>query len=297
MPLVTVGMPILNGQASVARAIGDILGQTFTDFQLVVCDNASKDKTLDIVYEIAKSDERIKIIPFSERVDIRLSFKRAFDAAHTPYFMFAPGDDCWYPQFIENNLAVLETHPNLIASTGRVAFFNDGKFSHISKGTSALLSSVEENLVEYLTEPYENARAFSLFRTEVLKGAFPENTYPGWDFQMIARTLRHGQYFELDEVLAERDITSFDDYIKQAENYFDNRFLNLVPLHKFGYETIIDAEILKARRKKRALAKLMVKSHLNYARVRLPRWHNIISAFGQLFELDDLPQYDSSLHK
>jgi hypothetical protein len=211
--------------------------------------------------------------------------------------MFAPSDDRWYPQFIEKNVGTLENQPELIASSGRVAFFSDDKFSHISKGTAALLGTVEENLVEYLTEPHENARAFSLFRTKVLKGAFPDKTYPGWDFQMIARTLRHGQYFELDDVLAERDITTLTAYIKQAEDYYNNRLLNLVPLRKFAYETIVDRNIPRIIGKKRALAKLMVKSHLNYARVRMPRWQSIMSAFGQFFKLDDLPQYNSKSNK
>src|SRR4051812_24073400 len=57
-PRVTIGMPVRNGQKYIAAAIESIIAQTFTDWELVICDNASTDSTEQIVREYAARDPR-----------------------------------------------------------------------------------------------------------------------------------------------------------------------------------------------------------------------------------------------
>lgn len=136
MAKISAGMPVLNGEATVGRAIEDLLAQTFADFELVVCDNASDDRRGEVAERYAAKDARVKVLRFDERVDIMHSFKRAFDNTTAPYFMFAPADDRWYPTFMERTLGALETDPSLVACSGRVAFTSGLRFSHVSTGTA-----------------------------------------------------------------------------------------------------------------------------------------------------------------
>ena len=101
MPIITASIPVLNGEKTIAKAIEDLLSQTYQDFEIIVCDNASNDKTREIVEFYQKQDPRVVLRAFKKRVDIRESFKRAASDITTPYFMFAPADDRWYPEFMK----------------------------------------------------------------------------------------------------------------------------------------------------------------------------------------------------
>ena len=277
-PKIGIGMPVLNGEAVIGRALDDLLDQTFTDFEIVVCDNASEDRTRAIVESYMEKDERIRLLAFDERADIMLSFKRAYDNCSAPYFLFAPADDRWYRGFLEETLAVLERNPDIIACTGRVAFISRGRFSHITSGTRPLMGDTRQNLASYMSDPAENARAFSLIRHRALEGAFPKAEYPGWDFQMIARTLPKGRYCEIPRVLAERDTTTYAAYLKHAEAYFGWSPLRFFPLSRTAIEVWRDRRIPKSLPLARALVRLVVSSHLSYAAMRLPRWHRFLLA-------------------
>lgn len=286
MPLISVGMPVLNAEKTIGVAIQNLLAQTFHDFELVICDNASEDSTAKMVEAFAKEDSRVRLVKFDERVDIRLSFKRAFENTSAPYFMFAPADDRWYAEFMEETLAALEPNTELAACTGKVAFFEDDQFSHISKGTAPLMDDNDKNLVRYLTDPVENARAFSLIRREALIGAFPDVTYPGWDFQLIARTMAHGKYFEIDKVLAERDITALEAYIVQAESFHKYGLQKAFRLYRLLTEIINDKNLPRVPGLYWALVKLVWRSHINYAAYRMPRWFKIIRFYQSVFSTD-----------
>lgn len=290
---VTIGMPVLNGELSVRNAIRDLQSQTYKDFKLIVCDNASDDNTVAVVEQLAQNDSRIELRKFEERVDVLLNFERAFDAAETEYFMFAAADDRWYPEFIENNLKVLKQFPDVVASTGRVAFTSNGKFSHISTGTRPYLNSAHENFLDYLIGPNENARIFSLFRQEALVDAFPKKFYPGWDFQLIARVVCKGKFHELHEVLCERELTPAENYIIQAEKYFGSVIASIIPLRTYIFAILKDKNFAGIKGKKRTLLKLAYKSHMNYAKHRLPRWHGLLERFQNFFELDEFEQFQS----
>jgi len=237
----------------------------------------------------------VRVIRFEERVGIMTSFKRAHDHSTAPYFFFAPADDRWYPTFMERTLGVLEAEPALVACTGRVAFFESGRFSHVTTGTAPLVDTPRRNVARYLRDPVENARAFSLIRREAMTEAFPAHEFPGWDFQMTARTFQFGGYHELPEVLAERGVTTLRTYIEQAERYFRWRALRAVPLLMLAVEVLKDPRIPKSWSLLRGLAALVVMSHWNYAAIRMPRWSRFHEAISDALAIDDdIPQVLSS---
>ena len=276
LALVSVGIPVLNGSRTLGRALDDLQAQTFADLEILVCDNVSDDDTVAIAEARAADDLRIKVFRFKERVDILHSFKRALDKAESPYFMFAPADDRWYATFVEETLAVLEERPDLAACTGRVAFTSMGRFSHIETDTHALEGTIKDNISTYLLEPGRNSRAFSLFRREALTGTFPEVEYPGWDFQMIARSLVHGGHYEIPKVLAERDITPYDTYLKQNDRLSKSRAEKLFPLGRLAVTVMRDPMIPKSASLVRSVISLTLRSHWNYSSRRMPRWHAIL---------------------
>ena len=59
-PLLSIGLFVYNGERFIEEAIHSILNQTFTDFELIISDNASTDSTCEIVEAYAKCDDRIR---------------------------------------------------------------------------------------------------------------------------------------------------------------------------------------------------------------------------------------------
>ena len=67
-PCVSIGLPVFNGEKYLEQAIDSILTQTYTDFELIICDNSSTDKTQNICLNYAKKDNRIHYFRNKENI-------------------------------------------------------------------------------------------------------------------------------------------------------------------------------------------------------------------------------------
>jgi glycosyltransferase involved in cell wall biosynthesis len=102
MPQISIGMPVFNGALYLAEALNDLCAQTFTDFELLISDNASTDKTAEISMQFSAMDTRIKYFRQSANIGAILNFQFVLDHASTPYFMWAASDDRWDLEWIES---------------------------------------------------------------------------------------------------------------------------------------------------------------------------------------------------
>lgn len=100
-PPLTVGMPVYNGENYVAEAIESVLAQTYSDFDLIISDNASTDATEEICRSYAAGDHRIVFRRLTENVGAAANFNRVFQMAKSPFFKFAAHDDLCMPRFFE----------------------------------------------------------------------------------------------------------------------------------------------------------------------------------------------------
>jgi glycosyltransferase involved in cell wall biosynthesis len=107
-PKVSIGMPVFNGEPYLSAAINSLLNQTFTDFELIISDNASADKTQIICQEFLTKDKRVRYVRQSENVGAVRNFEIVLELAVADYFMWAAADDLTAPTFIEQLYAVLQ---------------------------------------------------------------------------------------------------------------------------------------------------------------------------------------------
>ncbi|ADR19064.1 glycosyltransferase family 2 protein [Calditerrivibrio nitroreducens] len=105
-PKVSIGMPVYNGAEFIRSALDSLLAQTFTDFELIISDNASTDETEAICREYAAKDKRIRYIRQRENLGATANFKYVLDEAVGEYFMWAAHDDTWNSRFL---LVAVET--------------------------------------------------------------------------------------------------------------------------------------------------------------------------------------------
>lgn len=114
MPLVSIGLPVFNGERYLARAIDTILGQSFRDFELIVCDNASTDRTPAILAEAARHDERIRYVRNNANIGAAPNWNRVFSMATGAFFKWASHDDLHAPTYLERCLEAMQADPGLV---------------------------------------------------------------------------------------------------------------------------------------------------------------------------------------
>ena len=110
LPQVSIGMPLYNEETYLPQALDSLLGQDFTDFELVISNNASEDATQDICLDYAGRDARIRYFRNEVSLGSTENFNRVFKLSSGKYFMWASGHDLWAPRFLSRCVDVLENN-------------------------------------------------------------------------------------------------------------------------------------------------------------------------------------------
>lgn len=105
-PQVSIGMPVFNGEKFIREALDSLLTQTFTDFELIISDNASTDGTEAICRGYAEKDGRIRYVRQVTNLGVIENFQYVLDEADGEYFMWAAADDVWDKNWLETLLPV-----------------------------------------------------------------------------------------------------------------------------------------------------------------------------------------------
>jgi glycosyltransferase involved in cell wall biosynthesis len=115
-PRLTVGLPVHNGAAFLADTLDALLAQTFTDFELIIADNASTDATPAIAHAYLRRDGRLRYVRQARNVGAARNFNDAFRMARGPYFKWAAADDRCAPTFFERCVAALDADPTAVVA-------------------------------------------------------------------------------------------------------------------------------------------------------------------------------------
>ena len=99
-PRVSIGMPVYNGEKYLEEAIQSILAQTYSDFELVISDNASTDKTQEICLEYAARDSRVRYHRNEKNLGAAPNYNRTFELSTGQYFKWADYDDLLAEEFL-----------------------------------------------------------------------------------------------------------------------------------------------------------------------------------------------------
>lgn len=113
-PHVSIGLPVYNGENYLQEALDSLLEQTYTDFEIIISDNASTDRTAEICESFAVRDPRIRYFRNKENLGAGRNYNRVFELARGDYFKWAAHDDLCSPEFLEQCVAVLDRDPSVI---------------------------------------------------------------------------------------------------------------------------------------------------------------------------------------
>ena len=113
-PLVSVGLPVYNGEETLERAINSLLNQTYQNFEIVVSNNGSTDNTLEILRRFEKMDGRIKVFTSKENRGSIWNFNKVVEESTGKYFMWASHDDHHEDAFVASCVNAMEQDENAV---------------------------------------------------------------------------------------------------------------------------------------------------------------------------------------
>jgi glycosyltransferase involved in cell wall biosynthesis len=125
-PAVSVMMPVRNGAATVAAAVGSIRWQSFVDWELLVVDDGSTDTTVATVS--AFDDRRIRVLSDGSWLGLGARLNQAVAQARGRYLARMDADDIAYPERLAHQIAFMEAHPDVdLVGTRAIVFRGDGE--------------------------------------------------------------------------------------------------------------------------------------------------------------------------
>lgn len=108
VPMVSVIMPAYNAERYIEAAIRSVMAQTYTNWELIVIDDCSKDATVDIVERLALEDERITLLRNEENQGVAKTRNRGLDLCKGSYVALLDSDDFWFPEKLEQQLLMAQ---------------------------------------------------------------------------------------------------------------------------------------------------------------------------------------------
>lgn len=128
MPTISVIVPAYNSQNTILETIASIQKQTFTDFELIVINDGSSDRTLELIQTVL--DPRLKVASY-ENGGVSVARNCGISLATGEYITFIDADDLWTPDKLELQLAALHQHPAAGVAYSWTCFMDrQGKFFH-----------------------------------------------------------------------------------------------------------------------------------------------------------------------
>jgi len=112
-PILSVLMPVFNSELFVAEAIESILNQTFKDFEFLILDDASTDKSLEIVKDFEKKDSRIKVYQNEKNLGVVTSRNKLIELSKGKYIAWLDSDDIAIENRLEKEIKFLEEHTEI----------------------------------------------------------------------------------------------------------------------------------------------------------------------------------------
>jgi glycosyltransferase involved in cell wall biosynthesis len=198
MPRVFIGMPVYNGERFLKEAIDSLRAQTFTDWKLLISDDASTDESRPIAEEYAKEDPRISYYRQGKNIGMFPNFKFLINQADCEYFMWAAQDDLWEKEFILVCLENIKATGAEVATTVTSIIDSHGKrvrnlidLQHFS-GEPGIAQ-----IARYVLQPEILGKCnlmYSLFKIETVRkmwDIYPQKYEWGSDYQFSLAIVSH----------------------------------------------------------------------------------------------------------
>jgi GT2 family glycosyltransferase/Flp pilus assembly protein TadD len=201
-PLVSIGMTVFNCERFLVEALESLLSQDYENFELIISDNASEDRTEEICREYQARDPRIQYSRNETDMGSLFNYTKVKNLSRGKYYMGATDHDLWHPTMISKCVEVLENDPEVIICyprTQRIDVY--GKFLFLGPSCFDTRGmSPAARYVHIINNIAGGEAAYGLLRLENYKRAVIN---PVWaaDQSLLAALALDGAFAHLPEVL------------------------------------------------------------------------------------------------
>lgn len=203
MPLVSIGVPVYNGEQFLSQTLDSILCQTLADFEVIISDNASVDGSRAIAESYARMDSRVRVVHTDVNHGAAWNYKQVLDLARGRYFRWAPADDLFSPESLAYCVSVLEQHPEAVLCYPKTTLID---------AQGLVIQLYNDNLDLRQSSPVDRYKAvikqmgltnviYGLMRTEVLRQTRLIRNFPGADLIFVGELALFGQFHEIPQPL------------------------------------------------------------------------------------------------
>ena len=206
-PLVSIGMPVYNGEHFIRRALDSLLAQDYENFELVISDNASTDGMQEICVEYAVRDERIRYYRNERNMGAAWNFNRVFELSSGEYFMWATHDDYWDPRYLRCCLEAFDTSEAIVL-VGAVCESVDPETEELrftDEGFSTIGLSPRERFMRYKSTVHAGRHIggifYGVYKRSALREVMPMRKVIATDHLVLAELCFQGEFVTVQEKL------------------------------------------------------------------------------------------------
>jgi glycosyltransferase involved in cell wall biosynthesis len=204
-PRITVLIGAYNHEATLPRAVASMLAQTVEDLELIVIDDGSTDRSVEVAESLAAGDSRARVLPMGENVGIARSLNAALREARAPVVAVQDADDWSEPQRLERQLAVLDAESEVAVVGSRMREVDEAG-GELSPRTSFASGDVGGVLMRF--NPIPNTSA-ALRRSVVLElGGYDPRYRYATEYDLWLRVAELRRVVAIDEKLSTRLMSS-----------------------------------------------------------------------------------------
>jgi len=217
-PLLTLGLPVYNGERYLGRALDSLLAQTLDNFELLISDNCSTDATREIAFKYRENDRRIRVWTKSKNIGAADNFNWVMRHASGRFFAWVNHDDLWAPTYFERCVDALLEDSAAVLSYSRSAKIADD---------DSVITTLVDNLGVIADEPHLRLRQYhehfiridrtrswagddveglwipiyGVIRTESVRQSILIKKFIGSDTVLLEQLSMFGAFHEIDEIL------------------------------------------------------------------------------------------------
>jgi glycosyltransferase involved in cell wall biosynthesis len=202
-PLVSVGLPVFNGEKGLATALNALLSQDYINLEIIISDNGSTDRTSEICEEFLEKDPRIKYYRSSENHGSSWNFNKVFDLSSGKYFMWAAHDDLREPSFVRACVEKLEQFPEAVLCHTHTEMFIENRkerlcFAHLDSfdGVTGLVERYRET-----RKHFPAIAIYGVYRSAAMKKTHMLQPSVASDIAFIQELSIYGSFVQVPEVL------------------------------------------------------------------------------------------------
>lgn len=235
LPLISVVMPTYNSAKYLTVAINSILDQSFKNFEFIIIDDGSFDKTKKILKEFKKIDKRIKLIKNKTNLGIVKSLNKGIEKAKGKFVARMDSDDWSYPERLKKQFNFMKRHPDVVICGGKINICDENLNIKNTRDYPTSDKKIRENI--FKLNPFAHPAVMYLKAAFIKAGGYNEKLFTVEDYDLYFRLGNFGKLGNLSGNLLK---------LRTHKNSISNKFINkqarlnlyvrLKAVNEYGYK-------------------------------------------------------------